>query len=57
MNRERDRVAVFAHVVKSVTADLSQIDRHLPIAGFDAAGTGHDQALKAHAAPGSVTFH
>lgn len=56
MNRERDWVAVFADGMKSITADLPQIDRHLPIAGFDAAGARHYQALKTHAAPGSVTF-
>lgn len=56
MNRERDWVAVFADSMKSITADLPQIDRHLPIAGFDAAGARHYQALKTHAAPGSVTF-
>ena len=51
MNRERDWVAVFADSMKSITADLPQIDRHLPIAGFDAAGARHYQALKTHAAP------
>jgi type 1 fimbria pilin len=43
--------------VKSVTADLSQIDRHLPIAGFDAAGTGHDQALNLQDCSTAVSQH
>jgi hypothetical protein len=38
--------------MKPIAADLPHLDRHLPVARFNAAGLGNDYPLKAHVPAG-----
>jgi hypothetical protein len=42
VNIERDGVGVFSDRMKPIAADLPHVDRHLPVARFNAAGLGNN---------------
>ena len=49
---EGDGVGVFSGRMKPIAADLPHVDRHLPVARFNAAGLGNNDPLKAHVSAG-----
>ena len=52
VNIEGDGVGVLPGRMKPIAADLPHLDRHLPVARFNAAGLGNDYPLKAHVSAG-----